>query len=100
MAIRFHRASLAMGSTGQEAGEFAAEITQYVTENLGIPTTWGLQVGGTNGLVHWFSEFEDMAALEAGLAKTLTDPGYLAILAKGNDLFVEGSTQDTIIYMM
>lgn len=47
--------------------------------------------GGTLGV---------MAAFEVGLVKTITDPGYIAILAKAEDLFVEGTTEDTIIYLM
>ena len=100
MAIRFQRTSLVAGVKGQEAGAFAAEICKYVTESLGIPTTWGLQVGGTYGTMHWFSDYADMAAFEVGIAKTLTDPGYLAILAKAEGLFIEGTTKDSIIHMM
>ena len=32
--------------------------------------------------------------------KTRTDPGYLAIMAKAEELFVEGTTEDSVIYMM
>ncbi len=100
MAIRFHRTSLVAGVKGQEAAAFAAEVSEYSTETLGIPTTWGMQVGGTYGTMHWFSDFEDMAAFDAAVMKTLTDPGYLAIMAKAEELFVEGTTEDSVIYMM
>jgi hypothetical protein len=100
MAIRFHRTSLVAGVKGQEARALAAEICKYSTESLGIPTTWGMQVGGTYGTMHWFSDFADMAGLEAAVVKTLTDPGYRAILAKAEGLFVEASAEDTVIYMM
>ena len=100
MAIRFHRTSLVVGVKGQEAAAFAAEICEYSTETLGIPTTWGMQVGGTYGTLHWFSDFADMAGFDAGVMKTLTDPGYLAIMAKAEGLFVEGTTEDSLIYMM
>jgi hypothetical protein len=100
MAIRFHRTSLAAGVKGQEAAAFAAEVSKYLTESMGIPTTWGMEIGGTFGTMHWFAEYADMAAFEVGLGKTLTDPGYIALLAKAEPLFVEGSTEDTIIYMM
>ena len=100
MAIRFHRTSLVAGVKGQEAAAFAAEISKYLTESMGIPTTWGMQVGGTFGTMHWFAEYPDMAAFEAGLIKTITDPGYIAILAKAETIFVEGTTEDSIIYMM
>jgi hypothetical protein len=56
MAIRFQRTALVAGVKGQEAMAFAADVSKYVTETLGLPTTWGLQVGGTFATLHWFSE--------------------------------------------
>jgi len=100
MAIRFQRTALVAGVKGQEAMTFAADVSKYVTETLGLPTTWGLQVGGTFATLHWFSEYADMAELEAALLKITTDSGYLDVLAKAKDLFVEGRTEDSIIYMM
>ena len=100
MAVRFQRTALVAGVKGQEAMAFAADVSKYVTETLGLPTTWGLQVGGTFATLHWFSEYADMAELEAALLKITTDSGYLDVLAKAKDLFVEGRTEDSIIYMM
>ena len=100
MAIRFQRTAIVAGAKTQEAVTFAGEISKYATETLGIPTTWGLQVGGTLATLHWFSDFADMADLEAGLVKTLTDTGYMDATAKVADLFIEGRTEDSIIYMM
>lgn len=100
MAIRFHRTALVAGVRGQEAAAFAAEISKYVTESMGMPTVWGMQVGGTFGRVHWFTDYENMTEFEAGLVKTLTDDGYISVLAKAKDLFIEGSSEDSIIYMM
>ena len=51
-------------------------------------------------MIHWFMDYEDMAAFEAGVLSSMTDPGYIAVLAKAEGLFIEGSTKDTIIYMM
>jgi hypothetical protein len=99
MAIRFHRTSLVAGAKGQEAAAFAAEVSKYVTDK-GMPTAWGLQAGGAYGTMHWFTDYPDMTAFEAGMVMTISDPGYLAILAKADGLFVEGTTEDTIIYMM
>jgi hypothetical protein len=100
MAVRFQRTAIVTGAKSQEAAAFAAEISKYVTETMGIPTTWGIQVGGTLATLHWFSDFADMADLEAGLVKTMTDAGYVDTLAKAEELFVEASTEDVIIYMM
>ena len=100
MAIRFHRTALVAGDKQQEAAAFAAEVSQYVTESMGMTTTWGIQVGGPLSTVHWFTDFENMAEMEAGLVKTITDDGYLKLLAKTGHLFVEGRSEDSIIYMM
>jgi hypothetical protein len=100
MAIRLQRTSIVTGARDQEAMAFAAEISTYLTESMGIPTTWGVQVGGTLGVVHWFAEYPDMAAMEAGLLRTNTDPGYLERLSKAAEIFLDGSTEDTIIYLM
>jgi hypothetical protein len=100
MAIRFHRVGLVASVKGEEAAAFAAEISQYLTETLGMPTTWGWQLGGTYGAMHWFTDYADMAAFAMGLVKTTTDPGYLAILAKADGLFLEGSVEDSIVYLM
>jgi hypothetical protein len=100
MAIRFHRTALVAGVQGQEAAAFAAEVSTYLTDTLGIPTAWGMQVGGTFETVHWFVDYENMTELEAGLVKTITDAGYIEILNKAKDLFIEGRTEDSIIYMM
>ena len=99
MAIRFHRTAVVAGGKGQEAGAFAAEVSKYVTDK-GMPTTWGVQAGGVSGTVHWFTDYPDMTAFEAGMVMSMTDPGYLAVLAKAEGLFIDGSIQDTIIYMM
>lgn len=100
MALRFQRTALVAGVKNQEAVAFAAEISKYATETLGMPTAWGLQVGGTFARLHWFTDFANMTEFEAGLVKTITDAGYIEVLAKAEDLFVEGRTEDSIIYMM
>jgi hypothetical protein len=100
MVIRFHRTALVAGVKNQEAAAFAAEICKYATETMGMPTAWGMQVGGSFATVHWFTDLADMAEFEAGLVTTITDAGYLDIVAKAEGLLVEGSVEDTVIYMM
>jgi hypothetical protein len=100
MGIRFHRTAKVESGQGDAAAAFAAEVAKYVTEHWGTPTIWGLQVGGTYGTVHWFTDFANMTEFEAQIGRTLTDEGYRALLAKAQDYFVTGSTEDTIIYTM
>ncbi|WP_344942745.1 hypothetical protein [Terrabacter ginsenosidimutans] len=65
-----------------------------------MSTTWGVEVGGPVGTMHWYTDFADMAELEAGLGKSMTDAGYIELIARAADLFIEGRTEDSIIYIM
>ena len=100
MTIRLDRTGLVAGHRDPEAAASAAEISTYLTEKLDMPTTWGVEVGGPVGTLHWYIDFANMAELEAGLAKSMTDPGYIEVIAKAADLFIEGRTEDSIIFMM
>ena len=100
MTIRFQRTGVVDRNKHDEASAFAAEVSEYVTENWGITLEWGMQLGGTYATIHWFSDYDDMAAFEAGLMRTIMDEGYRALLKKAGDYFLPGSIQDSIIYMM
>jgi len=100
MAVRFQRTAKIERGKWDEAMEFAAEVSEYMTTTLGFPTTWGTQVGGTYGMLHWFGDYENMAELEMALLRTATDEGYRALLKGAEDCFVTGGLTDTIIYMM
>jgi hypothetical protein len=100
MTIRLDRTALVAGHKNPEAATSAAEISTYLTETLGMPTTWGVEIGGPVGTLHWYIDFANMADLEAGLGKSMTDAGYIELIAKAADLFIEGRTEDSIIYIM
>lgn len=100
MSIRFHRTALVEPAKADEAVAFAAAVSAYATANFGQVTSWGLQVGGTYGTLHWFTDFADMTEFEVTSGRTLTDEGYRALMAKSADLFVTGSVQDTLIHMV
>lgn len=100
MTIRLDRTALVAGHKNPQAAASAAEISTYLTEKLDLPTTWGVEVGGPVGTLHWYIDFVDMADLEAGLAKSMTDRGYIEVIARAADLFIEGRTEDSIIQLM
>ena len=99
MGVRFNRSAVVERDKRSEAGEFAAAVSDYIQEHFGVEVTWGLQVGGTVGKLHWFVDYTDMAHMEAVLAKTMTDPGYIKLIDEAADLFV-GEATDTIVYTM
>lgn len=100
MTIRLDRTGLVAGHRNPEAATWAAEMSTYLTEKLGMPTTWGVEVGGPVGTIHWYVDFANMAELEAGLGKSMTDAGYIELIARAADLFIEGRTEDSIIAIM
>ena len=64
MSIRFHRTALVEPAKADEAVAFAAAVSAYATANFGQVTSWGLQMGGTCGTLHWFTDFADMTEFE------------------------------------
>ncbi len=99
MGVRLHRSIVVERGKRQEATEFAANVSAYIDENWGVPVTWGMEVGGTVGKVHWWSDYESMAHLEDILGKSLVDQGYLDLVDSVVDAFV-GAAEDTLVYTM
>ena len=99
MGVRFNRTAVVERDKRSEAMEFAGAISDYISENFGVEVTWGMQIGGTVGKIHWFADYTDMAHMEAILGKTMTDPGYIKLVDEAADIFV-GDAIDTIVYTM
>lgn len=100
MGVRLTRTAVVDRGKEDEAMQFAAAVTDYISENWGISIIWGVEVGGTFGKIHWAADYADMAQLEETFGKTMTDEGYRKLLSDSNDLFIPGETADTIIYTM
>lgn len=99
MGVRFARVGTIARGKRDEGVAFAASISDYVRENLGVDVTWGVQMGGTLGTVHWHVDYNDMAHLEQAMGWTMSDAGYKKLVDDAADLF-DGPTEDTIIYTM
>jgi hypothetical protein len=91
MRVRFQRTAVALPGKGPAATAFAAQIAQYTTEALGIPTTWGVFVGDTYGKYCWFSDYADLAEIEAGIQRTMADERYNELVNDGEQLFLAGA---------
>ena len=100
MGVRLTRTAVVDRGKADEAMEFAAAVTSYISENWGISIIWGMEIGGTFGRVHWFSDYANMAHLEQTYGMTMSDEGYRQLLADANDLFITGETKDTLVYTM
>ena len=99
MGVRFTRTAVIAAGQRDEALAFAAEVKSYVEEHFGTPVTWGLQLGGTLGKIHWYSDYENLAEFEKLLGQTMTDEGYTKLIASAGDLFA-AAPEDTLVYTM
>ena len=99
MGVRFTRTAVIAAGKRDEALAFAAEVKGYIEENFGTDVTWGLQLGGTLGKIHWYSDYEDLAEFEKVLGQTMTDEGYLKLVQPAGDLFA-AAPEDTLVYTM
>ena len=99
MAVRFTRTGVIERGKRDDALAFAATISNYVEETYGTPVSWGVGVGGTNGTLYWYVDYESLAHLEEIFGRSMTDTAYLKLLDEAVDLF-RGAAEDTIVYIM
>lgn len=95
---RFHRTGYASRGKLLEAVKWAKEVAGYITKNYSPVSVQAYsEIFGDYSAVHWYTDYEDLATIEKINAQLLTDQGYLALLNKAGDLFIEGSIHDTLI---
>jgi hypothetical protein len=98
MGIRLDRRVVIAAGKRDEAIAFATQVSAYVSGKY-VPVRWGLEMGGTNGAIHWYADYDSMAHVEQVLAESMQDPDYTAILDRANDLFV-ANAEDTLVWVM
>ena len=98
MGVRLNRSVLIARGKNDEASKFASDVSNYLEDLTGIETVWGVEIGGTVGKIHWYADYENLAALEATFNQVAADEGYKKLLATGIDLF-EGHPEDTWVYI-
>ena len=97
--VRFHRsARTAVGARFPETVQWAKEVAEYINSKYPDATVlvFAEQYGAV-GTIHWYADYEDIATLDRVGSQLLTDEGYWGILGKAADLFIEGSTKDTLM---
>ena len=96
MSARLHRTVQISAPRAAEAVQFATEVAQYINANSSdLRVTAQVERFGAQR-IHWFADADDIAALDRGQNALLVDEGYLATVAKGVELFIDGSLQDTV----
>lgn len=96
--FRFHRISRAKIGKFRDAVLWAKDVAEYLNTNYApVSVQAYAELFGEVNTIHWYADYEDLAALERMNAQLMADQGYQALLNKANDLFIEGGTQDTLI---
>lgn len=96
--FRLHRTTRISRGKGLEALQWAKEVAGYVNKKYAPVSVQAYsEVFGDVGTIHWHADSEDLATIEKFNAQLLTDQEYQALLKKATDLFIEGSTHDTLI---
>ena len=95
MITLFRSGAIAPGKTG-DMMVFAHKIAAYFKANFGVELEVMMPIGGNPMRVGWAGRYKDLAAMEAVMNRMLTDKKYMDMAAKGTDLFIPGSLQDSI----
>lgn len=96
MAIRFTRTRNIRAGKGGEAIALGVRIRDYLVENHGIEASFGVQIGGEMGTVHWWMDADDWNQWSEIGTAIWADERYVALEAEADDLFLQGG-HDTII---
>ena len=95
--IRFQRSIRSARGRNLEAIEWAKEIAEYVNSKQ---PNYKVQAFSTRfgelGTLVWQVDLEDLAALDTFQQAIGADQGYWDLIKKGNDLFIEGTTYDSV----
>jgi hypothetical protein len=95
MITLFRSGAIAPGKTG-DMMVFAHKIAAYIKATFGVELEVMMPIGGNPMRVGWASRYEDLAAMDAVMTKMFADKKYMDMAAKGSDLFIPGSLQDSI----
>lgn len=96
--FRFHRISRAKTGKFQDAVRWAKEVVEYLYTNYApISTQAYAELFGDLNVIHWYTDFEDLATFERTNKQLLEDQGYRTLLNQANVLFIDGSAHDTLI---
>lgn len=96
--IRFQRSIRSVRGRNLEAIEWAKEVAEYVN---GKQPNYKVQAFSTRfgdlGTLVWQVDLEDLAALDTYQQAIGADQGYWELIKKGAELFIEGTTYDSVL---
>lgn len=76
--------------------QVAGELTAYVNKTYALNMKFGLELYG-NPQIHWHFDFDSVDKLAETNVKMMQDREYMALGAKAKELWLPGSTKDTLV---
>jgi hypothetical protein len=96
--IRFQREARVARGKEQEAVAWAKQISDFLNQKFPEAQVQTFTSRfGSMGRVYWMADLPDLAALDAYQQQIAEDEEYWKLIAKSNDLFIEGSIEDTVV---
>lgn len=97
--VRFQRAVRISRGKVPEALKHSHELIEYINTKTPRPTKFQLFMErfGAPGTIYFVADYESLAGLESHQRELLSDEEYWAIVRRGADLFIDGSTKDTLM---
>lgn len=95
--IRFQRSIRVARGKNFEAEKWAKEVSDYVNSKHPNHKVQPFSSRfGELGVLSWFVDFDDLAALDKFQQALGSDQEYWDLVGKAVDLFVEGTTYDSV----
>ena len=90
--IRHHRSGRAKADKAWEGIQFSREVANFVNSIYApVAVRAFVEQFGDRNVAYWHTDYENLVALEEIHARLIADPDYMAISAKGPDIFIEGT---------
>lgn len=95
--FRFTRSAAVRTAAGLPvAMQFAQEVTTYVNKQHGVAMRWGVESYGSPR-IHWHFDIDSVDKMQQMNVKLMQDREYGALLAKHQEIWLEGSLRDTLV---
>jgi hypothetical protein len=96
---RFIRTVTVKAAKNPAALQWAGEITAYLNKTYSMNATYGMELFGA-AKIHWYFDTDSLDKFTAMNAKMMQDREYLALVAKGEGVWIEGAMKDTIVALL
>jgi hypothetical protein len=95
--VRWTRSARIAAGKNLQAVKWAKEIADFDNKKYKIQMSVYMDSFGEYGTIRWFVDFADLAALEKVGNQLMADQEHLQKLSQASDLFIQGSTYDTVM---